>query len=155
MALRTVQDFAADGAGVSEPLGCVEHQVPLDDDGTCSECARLTKARAQAASVLRNMEERLNGDQQEKVIECAMRMRELACYFGPYFRWAMMMTSCEIAANLLVLPAVAEFERTDDIMLPGLKTAEQLNEIIVPGQEKRPLGEAVRKIIVPGNDSKH
>lgn len=155
MALRRVQDLAADGAAVvSEPLGCVEHSIPLDADGLCSECVRLTKARDQAARVLRSMEGALSGDQQEHVIECAMRLRELACYYGPYFRWAITLTSCEIAAKLLVLPDIAEFEHSG-IMLPGLKSAAEVGEIEIPGQTKKPLGAAVRKLIVPGNDSKH
>lgn len=74
--------------------------------------------------------EALPTDKQQAVLECGMRMRELAAYYGPYFRYALALTSCEIASGALLLPKQGEFERTD-IMLPGLKQREDLGKIIV------------------------
>lgn len=75
--------------------------------------------------------ERLGTDQQQRVMECGMRMRELACFYGPYFRFALALTSCEIASGALIMPKAAECDRVD-IMLPGGGHTPQ--EIILPGK---------------------
>lgn len=111
---------------------CAEHKKPLEEDGTCRECTRLAAARVMTERAMQQIENLNNGDQQAKVIECGMRLRELAMYFGPYFRYALTLTACELASGDFVLPAEAECDRVD-ILLPGGRPASELRKLIVPG----------------------
>ncbi len=76
--------------------------------------------------------ESLTEAKQQRVLECGMRLRELACFYGPYFKYAIALTSCEIASGALIMPLEAECDRID-IMLPGGKKPEDLQKLIIPG----------------------
>lgn len=95
------------------------------------EAERLANAKALTERVLVSIE-KFDDDKQTKIIECGLRLRELACYYGPYFSWAIALTSAEIASGDLLMPKEAECDRID-IMLPGGASAEELRKIIAPG----------------------
>jgi hypothetical protein len=88
-------------------------------------------AKAAVDKVLRHIETMPESAQQH-ILECGMRMRGLACFYGPYFTLALSLTGCEIAAGLLVMPAKAECDRANEIMLAGGKRPEDLGKIILP-----------------------
>jgi len=104
----------------------------------------IAQAEAQWQRVIAAIE-KLPDHAQEKIIECGMRMRELACYYGPYFTFAMMMTSTEIAAERLLMPKIAECDQQLQLMLPGGMTKEELQAAAEKG----------RAIIVPFTKTRH
>lgn len=124
-------------------------QCPCDKDVMClcedcptlgckllHERAEQMKAKAeQQWHTLMTRIEKLPDAQQEKIIECGMRLRELACFYGPYFTQALMITSAEIGAGRLLMPKVANCDGASQLMMPGGKTVEQFldTKIIVPG----------------------
>jgi hypothetical protein len=112
-------------------------QTEHTDDCGCARCREVQREAAGLVLVNRvmTMIETLDDKQQTKVIECGMRMRELACFYGPYFRMALSLTSAEIAAGILKMPKVANCDASDALMLPADYT---------PGG-----------LILPGNDAKH
>lgn len=82
--------------------------------------------RAQAAI------DKLPEAQQARVLECVHQMHELALFFGPYFRHALTLVSCEIVSGSFPLPAEVACDRTA-IMLPGGKSPEEHSKLIIPG----------------------
>lgn len=92
------------------------------------------KSEQQWQTIIKRIEQ-LPDAQQEKIIECGMRLRELACFYGPYFPQALMLTSAEIGAGRLIMPKVANCDQAPGLMLPGLQSADAVRnpKIIVPG----------------------
>lgn len=98
----------------------------IDDhlaDCTCITCTRQRRAVALTERALQSIES-LDDHQQTKILECGMRMRELAGHYGPYFRYAVSLTSCEIASGALILPAEAPCDQViahevQKILLPA------------------------------------
>lgn len=111
--------------------GCIKQRAARE--------AVRQKAETQWAQIMARCE-KLPDYQQEKIIECGMRLRELACFYGPYFTQALMLTSAEIAAGRLIMPKTANCDNASNLMMPGGLTPEQLKDV---------------KIIVPEGGSKH
>lgn len=108
-----------------------EHQVcrtPECKATGCVEERKVAHAKELTEKVLQSIEG-LTGHQQTKIIECGMRLRELAAYYGPYFRYALSLTSCEVASGALILPYEAECDRV--------------------------IEHEVQKLIIPGNNAQH
>lgn len=131
--------------GKKDAMLCPQHDHEVrcySEDCATNGCAeqrevkeRLRlKAEAQWELIMKRVAE-LPDHQQTRIIECGMRLRELACFYGPYFTQALMITSAEIGAGRLIMPKTANCDDASNLMMPGGKTVDEFKDvrIIVPG----------------------
>ena len=104
--------------------------------GECKDCGRIAAGNVMWSRIMQKIES-MSDKKQTHVIECGMRLRELACYYGPYFTLALSLTSAEIASERLLMSKVAPCDQNPangNLMMPGGKSADEVAnpEIILP-----------------------
>lgn len=115
----------------AKEAGC-QHDVAHGHD--CKKCGAIAAANVLWSRIMQKIES-MPDYQQTHVIECGMRLRELACFYGPYFTLALSLTSAEIASERLIMQKTAPCDNAPtDLMLQGGKSAADVQnpEIILP-----------------------